>query len=222
MSQNMENWQISTSRVLSEDRLKRLKEQLDSLEGKCSKPLGLSNRRDIRVVDHGNIQGALTATRPSWMSSWPVPVEKEIPKTDFLPSSESTSGISTTVVDVCVGSGVRHQHHLDPRSPARILSLKAFNPNASLAETGMHARGSGGEYMRDNANQGAWMDQGRERTACETSMVKSREEITEGGSGRILETVLQLNTMITENRASGCLQSSRCKNCNASSRNCWP
>ncbi len=195
----MENWQISTSRVLSEDRLKKLKEQLDSLEGKCSKPLALSNRPDIRAVDHDNIQGALTSTRPSWMSSWPVPVEKEIPKTDLLHSSESNSGISTTVVDVCVGSGVRHQHHLDPRSPARILSLKAFNPNASLAETGMHARGSG-EYVRENENQGAWMDQGRERTACETSMVKSRE-ITEGGSGRILETVLQLNTMITENRA---------------------
>ena len=32
------------------------------------------------------------------------------------------------------------------------------------------------------------MDQGRERTACETSMVKSRGELTEGGSGRILKT----------------------------------
>ena len=190
---------LVTTRVLSEDRLKRLKEPLDSLEGKCSKTLALSNRPDVRVVDHGNIQGALTATRSSWRSSWSVPVEKEIPKTDAVPSSESNPGISTTVVDV----SVRHQHHLDPRSPVRILSMKVFNPNVSLTETGRHSRGTG-EDVRDNENQGAWTDQARELTVCETSMVKSREEITEGVSGLILETVLQLNTMITENRTESC------------------
>ena len=92
-----------------------------------------------------------TPTRQS--ASLPGSVEErsaeEIPRTDLLPSAESTSGISTAAGNASISSGTRDQHPLDP-SPSRILS-----------KTGMHSK--------DNEHQGAWMDQGRELPAPETS-----------------------------------------------------
>ena len=42
---------------------------------------------------------------------------EETPKTDLLPSAESTSGISTAAGDASISSGTRDQQHPDP-SPA--------------------------------------------------------------------------------------------------------
>ena len=70
----------------------------------------------------------------------------EIPRTDMLPSSESTSGISTAAGDASISSGMRH---LDP------------SPFRKFPETGMHSK--------DNEHQGALMDQRRELPARETS-----------------------------------------------------
>jgi hypothetical protein len=107
-----------------QDRLLSLEAKLDALDYRTtpSKALALSSRPSLRSVSSIGV-GALDSVpdRPSWMASWPVP----------KPASSSSPPHA--------GDNVRVE--VDPRSPARILTLKPFSPQQS----GDWAHGDGGQ-----------------------------------------------------------------------------
>lgn len=108
------------------DRLSSLEARLEELDHRRdtpSKALALSSRPDFRSVAGPVFRDAEhTMERPGWMASWPVP----------KPAHSSPDADQRRMAD--------------PRSPARILTLKALDPLGSSD----HVNGGASQDMNDN------------------------------------------------------------------------
>jgi hypothetical protein len=149
------------------DRLSSLEARLEELDHRRdtpSKALALSSRPDFRSVAGPVFRDAeQTMERPGWMASWPVP----------KPAHSSPDADQRRMAD--------------PRSPARILTLKALDP----LQSSDHAKGAASGDMNGNLAMTSAKINGSDAPES-TSVMQSGSSIAE-----------QINTVFENSREQG-------------------